>query len=140
MQLLLDIPQHLQGEPDMSINNESRITLDQMREGSAVPTEEVKLTNGGTVLVHGHTKAQNRSLRQQATKENGDLDTDLLEVYLFKFGVVEPDLSGLEIPEVLDIFDKWPSADIDAINMAITRCNGFGEGQVKAEAEAFRAE
>ncbi|MDA8219193.1 MAG: hypothetical protein M0Z94_16430 [Dehalococcoidales bacterium] len=87
----------------------------------------------GAVRVRGLTKQQQQELRAQATN-GGEVDQDLLELYLFVAGVVEPQFSQ---EQAILLRDKSAGA-VDAVLKAIAEVSGMAAGAVKKAEAAFR--
>jgi hypothetical protein len=95
---------------------------------------------GGTIKIAPLTKGQQISMRQACRTADGDLDTDNIEMYLFIFGIAEPQLGepDIEVPKAKN------AKVIDRIVEAIMALGGTTkDGATSAAAvtdaeEAFR--
>jgi hypothetical protein len=101
-----------------------------------IATREVEIEGMGTVLVRGMSKGKARVMRAGAMR-GGEIDADLLELEIFRNGVIEPLLEDLTNEAIEAMFGNWPQSDIDKILMAIMDLNGWTPEFVKGEAARF---
>lgn len=86
---------------------------------------------GGCVRVQGLSKAQQQAMRRDANGPDG-LDTDTMELLMFKYGVAEPKFSDAGIQAL----KEKSSAAFDLVLQEIIKVSGVSEEAIKqAEAE-----
>jgi hypothetical protein len=101
-----------------------------------LPEREVTLpSKGGCVLVRGFTKAIQQRLRREATRADGEMDNDRLELLLFAHGLVDPALTE---EQAAHAFEVWDAGDVDAILQVVLEVNGLAPGNAREAAITFR--
>jgi hypothetical protein len=86
---------------------------------------------GGAVKVRTLTKAAQQAMRNEA-KVDGELDTDAMEMLMFKYGVIEPKLST---EQVMALREKSSTAFDQVLQAIIMVTGASGEAIQQAEAE-----
>lgn len=103
---------------------------------SSCKTEEQEFKIGtGIIKIQGLTKGKTQSLRKQATI-NGEIDADLFERFLFKEGIIEPELTDEQLNELIKTI---PSSLFDDICYAIMDLSGLDTKQAQEAQKFFRA-
>ncbi len=117
-----------------------RMTLTEVQDHTTTTlrSEEVHLDRG-TVLCRGFTKARANHMRESCMVD-GELKIDKMEIYLFKYGVVDPDLSSLSDDDILVVFDQWSSVDVEKVLKVMNNLNGYGEDNHREQVTRFRPE
>lgn len=123
----------------------ARLTLGNAKDSGSFPEQEVSLGDRGTILCRGFSKGMMNRMRNEAMQVSlskgiaDDLDTETIELYLFKYGIVEPNFSELTDNEIREIFESWPASTCERVMGVIVELNGAEGGFIRSQTEAFRS-
>ncbi len=109
-----------------------KLTLDEILASSDLVEKVVQVPEwGGEVLVRGFSKARQQALRREATDAEGNLDSDKVEMLMFCYGVVDPEIQ----PEAYLQLREKNAGVIDRVLKVILEISGLGP-EALAEAQA----
>lgn len=109
-----------------------KLTLEEILAAPDLAEKTVEVPEwGGTVVVRGFSKAVQQTLRREAMGEDGTLDADKVEMLMFCYGVVEPEIGSASY---VALREKSAGA-IDRVLKEILALSGLSEDALR-EAEA----
>jgi len=105
--------------------NLPRLSAEAYEHAPGREEREVSLPRlGGSVLVRSFSKATHVQMRREAVV-NGEIDENLLELLMFRYGVADPPMSA---EQAQSAFDCWDAGDVDLVLMALLEVSGLAEG------------
>lgn len=109
-----------------------KLTLEEILSAHDLVEKTVSVPEwGGEVVVRGFSKAKQQALRREATDAEGNLDSDKVEMLMFCYGIVDPEISS---ESYLALRDKNAGA-IDRVLKEILAISGLGP-EALAEAQS----
>lgn len=109
-----------------------KLTLEEILAAPDLAEKTIEVPEwGGAVTVRGFSKAKQQALRHEAMGEDGTLDADKVEMLMFCYGVVEPEISSASYGALRE---KNAGA-IDRVLQEILKISGLSESALR-EAEA----
>lgn len=116
---------------DTAVEEIEFLTFEQIKNAKDITERVVHISEwNGNVLVKSISKRQIDAIRNQARDQNGEVDEDKVDMFLFCTGLVKPTVTAEQYEEMRDkSFTAWVK-----ILQAIKDTSHVGEGQ-KAQAE-----
>lgn len=114
----------------------ARLSSVEILESSVLCEKEIEIPQwGGSVIIKEFSKAKQQQIRREATDiENGEINTDKLELLMFIHGVIDPVLSQ---EDYFALREKSAMA-IDIVLKEIMDLSGLNQAVIKEKEKQFR--